>query len=106
MVKTEKALVLLDMDGVITDLVPAVELLYNTKFDFTEGSSRFYKKLGISKSELEIDLDQSKFWTDLKPTPYMEKIFQILKDRNLYNRTLLWVSILYKSRVKQRLQDP
>jgi hypothetical protein len=96
MVKAENLTVLLDMDGVIADLVPAVELLYDVKFDFTEGSSRFYKKLGISLYELETDLDQSKFWTDLKPTSYMEKIFQILKDRDLYTRTILCTQGIFR----------
>ena len=96
MVKADGVTVLLDMDGVIADLVPAVELLYDVKFDFRQGSSRFYKKLGISMYELETDLDQSKFWTDLKPTPYMEKIFQILKDHDLYTRTILCTQGIFR----------
>ena len=96
MVKAEKVTVLLDMDGVIVDLVSAVELLYNRKFNFEEGSSRFYKKLGISMYELETDLDQSKFWTDLRPTSYMDRIFQILKDRDLYSRTILCTQGIFR----------
>ena len=96
MVKAEDVTILLDMDGVIVDLVPAVELLYDVKFDFSQGSSRFYKKLGISMYELETDLDQSKFWTDLKPTQYMEKIFQILKKRKLFNRTILCTQGIFR----------
>jgi hypothetical protein len=89
MVKKEKALVLLDMDGVLCDLVSGVEYLYNTKFDFSDGSYHFYKKLGISQYELELDLNQSKFWTDLKPTPYLHEIFRILMKYKLFSRTLL-----------------
>ena len=89
MVKKDKVTVLLDMDGVITDIVSGIEYLYNTKFDFTKGESRFTKLLGITMAELSSDLDQSKFWTDLKPTSYMNQIFQILKDYGLYHRTIL-----------------
>ena len=45
MVKKDKLTVLLDMDGVITNIVSGIELLYDTKFDFTKGESRFTKLL-------------------------------------------------------------
>ena len=88
MVKKDEVIILLDMDGVIIDLIPALEYLYDTKFDFSDGSYHVYKKLGIQEWELSQDLNQSKFWEDLRPTPYMEQIFKILKDYNLYHKTI------------------
>ena len=89
MVKKDKLTVLLDMDGVITNIVSGIELLYDTKFDFTKGESRFTKLLGITMAELSLDLNQSKFWTDLRPTKYMHEIFQILIEYGLFSRTIL-----------------
>ena len=76
MVKKEKVTVLLDMDGVLCDLVSGVEYLYNTKFDFTEGSYYFYEKLGISQYELELVVDDG----SPEAIPIVDKLILVLDD--------------------------
>lgn len=70
--------IFIDSDGVLRDFVGACEKRYKRQFNFSENKN-IQELLGFDGEQWESELDNFKFWADMKPTVDAKDLMKLLK---------------------------
>lgn len=71
--------IIVDSDGVIRDFVGACEKRYNRKFDWS-GQRDVREHLGFTDLQWKEELENFKFWAEMKPTKEAKPLLDLLKS--------------------------